>query len=239
MKGWQIDLLHIAEESRCEFEVYRRMEAAARDLGFDHCAYGLRCFFPISNPKTVLLNNYPESWRDRYVREDYVSIDPTVLHGRRSQDPLVWTESLFSSSSSRRLWEEARSFGLRVGWAQSCLDAFGVGGMLTLSRASEEITPAEIEGKEMRMRWLVSISHMALSRIFSAKSMPPQKIALTPREVEVLRWTADGKTSGEISDLLSVSENTVNFHIKNSIAKLGTANKTAAVVRAALLGLLH
>ncbi|MBF3912595.1 LuxR family transcriptional regulator, partial [Burkholderia pseudomallei] len=31
---------------------------------------------------------------------------------------------------------------------------------------------------------------------------------------------------------------TVNFHVKNAILKLRTANKTAAVVRAAMLGLL-
>ena len=65
------------------------------------------------------------------------------------------------------------------------------------------------------------------------------QLALTKREVEVLKWTADGKTSGEISDLLSVSENTVNFHVRNAVSKLQSANRTAAVVRAAMLGLLN
>ena len=61
---------------------------------------------------------------------------------------------------------------------------------------------------------------------------------LTAREIEVLKWTADGKTSADISSLLDVSENTVNFHVKNAVTKLQTTNKTAATVRAAMLGLL-
>ena len=65
--------------------------------------------------------------------------------------------------------------------------------------------------------------------------MHPQ---LTAREIEVLKWTADGKTYADISTLLDVSENTVNFHVKNAVIKLQTTNKTAATVRAAMLGLL-
>jgi LuxR family transcriptional regulator, quorum-sensing system regulator SolR len=59
---------------------------------------------------------------------------------------------------------------------------------------------------------------------------------LTEREIQVLQWTADGKTTGQISDILAISENTVNFHVKNAVVKLQTKNKTAAV---AMLGLLH
>ena len=35
------------------------------------------------------------------------------------------------------------------------------------------------------------------------------------REKEILKWTAEGKTSAEIAIILSISENTVNFHQKN------------------------
>ncbi len=62
---------------------------------------------------------------------------------------------------------------------------------------------------------------------------------LTGREIEVLRWSASGKTSSEISEILVISVNTVNFHVKNAILKLKTANKTAAVARATMLGLLN
>jgi len=62
---------------------------------------------------------------------------------------------------------------------------------------------------------------------------------LTKREVEILRWTAQGKSSEEIANLLHLSFNTINYHIKKSIAKLDAPNKTAAAVKAAVLGLLN
>ena len=64
-------------------------------------------------------------------------------------------------------------------------------------------------------------------------------VALTPREIEVLKWSADGKTAAEIGDILSISIPTVNFHIKNAVQKMKAANKTAAVVQALMAGLLN
>lgn len=235
MRSWQEDILSIADSVHCENVVFKKIEFAARSLGFEHCAYGLRTPLPITNPRTITLNNYPAKWQDRYISENYLKTDPTVLHGCRTQTPLVWDDTIFVSA--RNLWEEAQSFGLCVGWAQSSLDALGVGGMLTLSRSSEGLSQSELASLEIKLRWLTIVSHQCLSRVFISKLMETQP-ALTARETEVLKWTADGKTSGEISDILAVSENTINFHIKNAVGKLQTANKTAAVVRAAMLGLL-
>jgi LuxR family transcriptional regulator len=223
-------------DAQNEHDVFMKIEASALALGFAHCAYGLRIPLRFSNPKTTLLNNYDPAWQQRYADEGYVSVDPTVLHGRRSQTPLIWSEQLFAPV--RKLWDEAQSFGLRIGWAQSNLDVGGGFGMLSLARPSEPITQAELTAKEVKMRWLAHITHLTLSRIFVGRQSAQILPQLTAREIEVLKWTADGKTSAEISDLLVVSENTVNFHVKNAVLKLQVANKTAATVRAAMLGLL-
>ena len=98
MKSWQEDLLSITDGVQCEHAVFQKIEAAAKSLGFEHCAYGLRMPIPISNPQTVVLNNYSAAWQTRYVNEGYLQTDPTVLHGRRSQVPLVWNEKVFDSS---------------------------------------------------------------------------------------------------------------------------------------------
>ena len=237
MNTWQGDLLGITDAGRTADEVFEKIESASRALGFEYCAYGLRVPTPISNPRTVMLSNYPLDWQARYASAGYLATDPTVAHGRLSQTPLPWTDALFNATPT--LWEESQSFGLRYGWAQSSLDAVGVGGMLSLARSCEVLSPAELAKQEVKMRWLVNISHMALSRIFVSNLVKDAQPDLTSREVEVLKWTADGKSSNEIADLLSISENTVNFHIKNSVVKLRTTNRTAAVVRAAMLGLLN
>ncbi len=51
---------------------------------------------------------------------------------------------------------------------------------------------------------------------------------LTPREWVVLELAAKGMTNPEIAEQLSVSENTVKFHLQNVFQKLGVNNRTEA-----------
>jgi DNA-binding CsgD family transcriptional regulator len=237
MRSWAEELLDELDRADTERAVLRTMETAAKDLGFEYCAYGLRAPWPLSKPKTRLVNNYPESWQKRYAEAHYVDIDPTVLHARRSQLPIVWSDALFADA--QQLWSEAQAAGLRVGWVQSAFDSCGVAGMLTLARSSEPLRECELDDKEVKMRWLVNAAHLSFKRVLMPTLMDDPERDLTEREIEVLKWAADGKTSGEISKILVISVDTVNFHIKNAVMKLRSANKTAAVVRAAMLGLLH
>lgn len=54
----------------------------------------------------------------------------------------------------------------------------------------------------------------------------------TEREAEVLRGLREGQSSKEIASALGISESTVNFHVTNLLGKLGSPNRTAAVVEA-------
>lgn len=237
MRAWQEDMLVALEDDALDAHgIFDRTKTAAQALGFEFCAYGIRVPVPVTKPQVFMLNNYPEPWQRRYQEAGYVLKDPTVQHGRQSQTPIVWSESLFDSVPA--LWAEARSYGLRVGWAQSSLDGHGVGGMLTLARSHDDILPSELGANEVKMRWLVNMVHIALSRRLVPQLAGQPSSPLTPREVEVLQWTADGKTVGEISEILNLSEHTVTFHVGNAIRKLSTSNKTAAVVKASVLGLL-
>jgi LuxR family quorum-sensing system transcriptional regulator CciR len=62
--------------------------------------------------------------------------------------------------------------------------------------------------------------------------------ALSDREKACLSWTAVGKSSWEIGRILLISENTVIFHIKNAMKKLGVNSRTVAAVKAVQLGLI-
>lgn len=61
---------------------------------------------------------------------------------------------------------------------------------------------------------------------------------LTPREAEVLRHLADGRSNREIAHALSISPHTVKDHVDAILSKLGAASRTEAVVRAARSGLI-
>jgi len=62
---------------------------------------------------------------------------------------------------------------------------------------------------------------------------------LTPRELEVLELIRDGNRNKQIADQLSISETTVNFHIKNIMEKLQANDRTHAVTIALRRGLLQ
>ena len=61
---------------------------------------------------------------------------------------------------------------------------------------------------------------------------------LSDREIEVLKFIAQGSTNQEIAQELILSLHTVKSHARNIYSKLGVKNRTEAVARARLLGLL-
>jgi DNA-binding NarL/FixJ family response regulator len=62
---------------------------------------------------------------------------------------------------------------------------------------------------------------------------------LSPREIEVLELIRDGNRNKQIADRLSISETTVNYHIKNIVEKLQANDRTHAVTIALRRGLIQ
>lgn len=235
MQNWQVDLLDRLNNLHDRHGLISELGIATRNLGFDYCAYGMRLPYPLSSPETFMLNNYPEAWQLHYQQMNYLASDPTVLHALKYESAVVWSD-IFAEAPL--FWEDAKAFGLAVGWARPCRGKHGVLSMLTLARGAEPLSASELNLKETKLNWLAQASHEAMIRQVLPELLPEMKAGLTDREIEILRWSADGKSSGQISDILLISENTVNFHMKNSISKLRASNKTGAVVKAALLGIL-
>ncbi|GJE46375.1 response regulator transcription factor [Methylobacterium soli] len=66
----------------------------------------------------------------------------------------------------------------------------------------------------------------------------PSDIHLTDREREVLIWIARGKTSAEIAIILGLRERTINFHCDQAMKRLDVVNRTQAVAKAIVQGLI-
>lgn len=236
MHTWREDQLNALLEIHSEQELFAEVEALAREMGFEYCAYGIRMPVPISRPSVALFNNYSTAWQQCYQDKGFLEIDPTVQHGLRSTLPIVWSPQVFACTPE--FWEEARSYGLRYGWAQAARDSSGTVGMLTLARSNEQLTHDDIINNQYKLAWLSQVVHVGMAGILTPKLAPESQVILTSREREVLRWTAEGKTAYEVGQILAVSERTINFHINNVVAKLGASNKIQAAVKAASLGLL-
>ena len=70
---------------------------------------------------------------------------------------------------------------------------------------------------------------LALARHEPSAQAPPQPgTALTPREREVLRMMASGRSNQNIADTLFLSVGTVKVHVTHILAKLGVTSRTAA-----------
>ena len=65
----------------------------------------------------------------------------------------------------------------------------------------------------------------------------PTPAGLTPREVEVLRLIASGRSNRDIAEQLFITSNTVANHVKNILSKTGSANRTEAAAFAVENGL--
>jgi DNA-binding CsgD family transcriptional regulator len=64
------------------------------------------------------------------------------------------------------------------------------------------------------------------------------RAGLSARQIDVLRWTAMGKTASEVSSIVGITTRTVNYHVANILSKLNANNKIQACVRAVSLGLI-
>ncbi len=115
MEPWFEEQLQMLLLSKDQDDFTAGITKAIERLEFEYYSYGLRVAVPITQPRYELRNNYPLEWQVHYEKQGYLEKDPTVLHGIKSNIPIVWEESLFEGA--RELWEEANSHGLieRVG----------------------------------------------------------------------------------------------------------------------------
>jgi len=78
----------------------------------------------------------------------------------------------------------------------------------------------------------------AIAGRLMARMRSPQ-VALSAREIEVLRLVAEGASNGDVAARLHISDATVKSHLVHVFSKLGVSSRTAAVSEARSLGMLR
>jgi LuxR family transcriptional regulator, quorum-sensing system regulator SolR len=238
VKAWREDCLNRLTVSAgvSTDEVLKELASIVHHLGFEYCSYVLRVPFPLSSPSVTWASTYPERWLKHYFANNYLEIDPLIQRTSKELSPVVWTDEVFDSQPA--FWEEARSHGVSHGWALATHGKHMTTGMLSLARSHQLVTQSELAETEMKLVWLSHLVHGLIGTTEVQRLMPRPESELTSRETEVLRWSAAGKTAEDIGRILGIAERTVTFHITSSLTKLDVANKTQAVAKALLLGML-
>jgi LuxR family quorum sensing-dependent transcriptional regulator len=182
----------------------------------------------------TIANGWPEEWFEIYTREDFSTVDPVPRHGAATVQPFEWSEAVYDKEREPRahvVMTWATEFKLREGY---CIPLHYDDGGAVISMAGEAPDLDPVSKSALQL-----IGVYAHNRIRALnRPKPTGRGPLTPREREILRWAADGKTAWETSVILDLSERTVKFHLIEASRKLNAVNRTAAVAKALAWGLI-
>lgn len=233
--SWRQDALNIFQSVNQADEIKKILHRQTELLEFDYYSLCIRHPVPFTRPKTSLIASYPQSWLNQYHAENYFAIDPVLRPENFMRGNLPWNDELFCDTPD--FWDAARDHGLRRGISQCVMAPNRAMGFYSVSRTVGKGKVLADDELQLRMQYLAELSLMTLMRLNdpSTAAMP---LKLSKREREILQWTGEGKTSAEIAIILSISENTVNFHQKNMQKKFNAPNKTQIACYAAAIGII-
>ena len=236
MINWRNTRLPKLEDESKVNSLFEMAQNWTYELGFQYCSFTLSSQLTNDQTKAFRINNYPNEWNKLYQQGHFVDVDPIVEHCKRSVLPIVWEKQVFGAAPS--LWELAQSYGVHNGWSQAVHGFQGVYSTLTLGRGEGEVTPQELYESAGQVLWLCHALHAAVMFEYANRPSIKPPSRLTPRETEILKWSAMGKTASDIAIILNISERTIGFHISSCFKKLGVNNKIGAVLAASKMGCL-
>ncbi len=193
-------------------------------------------------PKSIpFIGNFSSEWMERYIEEEYLPNDPVPQHCTHSNRPVIW-EPFFKripmSRVARKIQSEAHDFGIENGITIPIHTRNGLAGVLSaVPDGSLDTRAATINEQFLRLFYLAHRFHAVFASALW-NTDPATKNLLTKRQQECLRWSARGKTSEDIGDIIGISTPTVEKHIREAIFRLNTTSRIQAVAKAVHLRLI-
>ncbi|WP_456773942.1 LuxR family transcriptional regulator [Bradyrhizobium sp. USDA 4369] len=227
------------------------LQATLSSLGYTFFAYNIYklgdSFHPNGSaitPEQMVITNYPIRWIERYFHEKYDDIDPALHAVSSTFIASSWSDLLESSTigaRQRRMLDEAWCMGLANGYTLPIVTEFG-------ECAAISVVPEANSSADRTERGLPIVSalaqrfHSKAKKIILAGSLKSgtsrRKSLLSGREIDVLFWTAKGKTAWETAAILGISQKSVELYTENAKTKLHAVNRTHAVMKAVMLGVV-
>jgi DNA-binding CsgD family transcriptional regulator len=180
-------------------------------------------------PKFSLFGNVDPRY-ESFLDVQACKTDPVMQFCKSNSLPIRWGQENYVRSQQGHMHEEMAYWGMRSGIAIGLHQASG--SHFSLGFDSPERWQADDQAHPHRVAAFSLVS--AHAQVAAETCRHP----LTSREVDVLQWTAAGKTASEVGTILSISEKTVTKHVANAAAKLDCYSKHQAVIRAIRLGLV-
>lgn len=181
--------------------------------------------------------NPPKEYMDTFYDLHACQDDPVMQHLRVSSRPIVWGRDLYERTKTIQKWElQARhGYGTGFGVAFHLADAQHV--VIGVERQMElKDQPEALLHKFAKFQLFAACAIEPCIRVLGEMSERERECPLTKRELEVLQWTLDGKTAGEIGQILSITEGTAAIHANRASQKLSSVSKFQAALKAYRLG---
>ena len=227
--------IRLADDAATLNELRSLLQREIDRLGFHQYTYWL--LWPPDGPRFPLyMTNYPAEWTKHYTSHDFKSHDLVINHSASTVRPFLWEqlrEHYAISKTQNAVFGDAREFGLKVGGS---IPVHGPRNAHACFTVSSDLSPESFRDLfKARQHELHLIAVYTHERVLQLGLKDPDALPqLTARELEVLTWTAKGKTRWEIGEILRISEDTVKKHLLTASNRLGVSNKTHAVSKALL-----
>lgn len=219
--GNLIDALSICQD---EDAVQFALKCLASNAGFEHFAY-----VELRPAGHRVCSTYPIGWQERYVTQNYITLDPAAIQAGRTMRPVPWSyaDNHRDDDKTRLFFEEARKFGIASGIILPIRGGFGTTVLLALATAREVKGEISIRDSAYAAT-AVAFVHSCFLRL-SKRKLGANDLPLSPRELHCVAWAAMGKTKAETGSMLGISEKTVRFYLERVREKLNATNITHAV----------
>jgi DNA-binding CsgD family transcriptional regulator len=185
----------------------------------------------------LIESSLPRAFVRDFDSKKLLSACPLVALLTNMALPLCWScdttqEECWPLSFNEEFCSVLRKHRMTTGVVMPLMSSDGSVYMMRLDGQRPLLTLPELN--EIGMLFLQSFR--ALDRLRSTEVLA--RNMLTAREMEVLRWTSQGKTSSEIANILSLSDHTINAYLNKAIKKLDCVNRTQLVAKAIRLKLI-
>ena len=166
-------------------------------------------------------------------------IDPVLQKAETTALPFCWS-TLQIGDEHATMMQDAREYGVaQTGFSVAHVDRIGRRSVLSFNahtaRGGDTWEPYVTQQSDALVQLAATMHQKALAEVLGPKDQLPQ---LSPREVECLKWTAQGKSHTDIAIILNLSEHTVRSYLKEARVKLDSVSLAQAVSKAASMGLI-
>lgn len=212
------------------------VEGFLHDFGlhqFSYAAFGSAAAEAAGQPGTfVWKGNYNADWTVRYQGLHYDQIDPVVQVAKSSRAPFLWGGGTFLKRFRKRqklVFHEANEFGIAHGLS---IPINGRNGLELVTYTTDDRNAIRQAFSDHGGKLIVAAYNIADALNAMEPGPESEEMPLTPRERESLIWVADGLTSQEIAEKMSISASAVNYHLNNAGQKLSARNRHHAALLA-------